>query len=56
MAAKKVKSLTTRQKQTLQRHAQHHTAKHMTMMIKEMKNNDMSFSAAHKKAQKLVGK
>jgi hypothetical protein len=52
--ALKTKTLTTRQKSTLQRHSKHHSAKHMAMMKKEMKNG-MSFTAAHKKAQKVVG-
>ena len=54
MPAKKMKSLTERQKATLKKHSAHHTAKHMTMMRREMKNG-LSFTAAHKKAQKVVG-
>jgi len=53
--AAKTKALTTRQKQTLQRHSKHHTAKHMAMMRKEMRKG-MTFTAAHKKAQKTVGR
>jgi len=49
-----VKSLTERQKNTLKKHSKHHSAKHMTMMRKEMRAGK-SFSAAHKKAQKKVG-
>jgi hypothetical protein len=52
--AVKPKPLTTRQKSTLQRHSKHHTAKHMAMMRREMRKG-MSFTAAHKKAQKTVG-
>jgi len=39
----------------LKEHSKHHTKKHMDMMKKDMKAG-MSFSAAHKKAQRLVGK
>lgn len=49
------KQLTQRQKDTLKRHAKHHSAKHMAMMRKEMRAGK-TFSAAHKKAQKMVGK
>ncbi|MAB65414.1 MAG: hypothetical protein CL662_01100 [Bacteroidetes bacterium] len=41
--------------QKLKEHSKHHTKKHMDMMKKDMKAG-MSFSAAHKKAQRLVGK
>ena len=47
--------LTKRQKETLARHKKHHTAKHMTFMRKEMKKGS-TFTAAHKKAMKKVGK
>ena len=56
MAPKKRKVLTDRQKATLKRHAQHHTAKHMAMMRRDMTQNGLSFTAAHKKAQRMVGK
>ena len=49
-----VKSLTERQKNTLKKHSKHHSAKHMTMMRKEMRAGK-SFSAAHKKAKKRGG-
>jgi len=49
------KALTKRQKDTLKKHSVHHSAKHMAMMKKEMRSGK-SFSAAHKKAQKMVGK
>lgn len=39
----------------LKEHSKHHSAKHMAMMKKDMKAG-MSFTAAHKKAQKAVGK
>jgi hypothetical protein len=41
--------------QRLKEHSKHHTKKHMDMMKKDMKAG-MSFTAAHKKAQKAVGK
>ena len=47
--------LTKRQKTTLEKHKEHHTAKHMAFMRKEMKNG-RSFSAAHKLAMQKVGK
>jgi len=47
--------LTPRQQATLKKHSEHHTAKHMAMMRKEMRAGK-SFTAAHKKAQKMVGK
>ena len=49
------KALTPRQKETLKRHAKHHTAKHMASMRKDMMAG-MSFTASHKKAMKKVGK
>ncbi len=58
MPAKKkptAKKLTARQEATLKKHSVHHSAKHMAMMRKEMKAG-ASFTAAHKKAQKKVGK
>ena len=51
----KRKELTKRQKETMKKHSIHHSKKHMAMMRKEMKAGK-SFTAAHKKAQKLVGK
>jgi len=51
----KKKELTKRQKDTLKKHSVHHSKKHMNMMRKEMRAGK-SFSAAHKKAKKLVGK
>ena len=50
-----MKKLTKRQQATLKKHSVHHSKKHMTMMRKEMRSGK-SFTAAHKKAQKLVGK
>ena len=48
---KKPMSMTDR----LKEHSSHHSKKHMAMMRKDIKAG-MSFSAAHKKAQKSVGK
>ena len=50
-----MKKLTDKQKSTLKKHSVHHSKKHMTMMKKEMRAGK-SFTAAHKKAQKIVGK
>jgi len=50
-----MKKLTDRQKSTLKKHSVHHSKKHMAMMRKEMRAGK-SFTAAHKKAKKLVGK
>ena len=47
--------LTDRQKATLKKHSSHHTKKHMDMM-KRLMRNGVSFTEAHKKAQKAVGK
>ena len=50
-----MKKLTDRQKKTLKKHSVHHSKKHMAMMKKEMRAGK-SFTAAHNKAQKMVGK
>jgi len=61
MAAKKgkkgnkKKALTQRQKDTLKKHSVHHTSKHMAMMRKLMREG-ATFTTAHKKAMKEVGK
>tara|TARA_R110000772_G_C12967612_1_gene404224 strand:+ start:109 stop:252 length:144 start_codon:yes stop_codon:yes gene_type:complete len=47
--------MNAKQKAQLTKHAAHHTAKHMTMMRKLMKDG-MSFTMSHKKAMKSVGK
>ncbi len=47
--------LTEAQMKKLKEHSQHHTPKHMAMMRKDMKAG-MSFTKAHNKAQKMVGK
>ena len=49
------KTLTKRQEETMKRHAEHHTKKHMAMMRREILNGS-TFTAAHKKAQKKVGR
>ena len=54
MAAKK-KAITKRQQETLKKHSVHHTPKHMAEMRKLMKNGE-TFTSAHKKAMKKVGK
>ena len=51
----KKKELTDRQKETLKRHSSHHTAKHMTIMKRYMRMGE-TFTQAHKKAMKEVGK
>ena len=48
-------NLTTRQQNTMKKHAEHHTGKHMKKMVKLMEKGT-SFTEAHKKAQKEVGK
>ena len=58
MAAKKSakkKTLTKRQQEVLKKHSVHHTPKHMAEMRKMMKNGE-TFTSAHKKAMKKVGK
>ena len=50
-----MKKLTKRQQSTLRKHSVHHSKKHMAMMRKEMRMGK-SFTAAHKKAQRLIGK
>ena len=51
----KKKALTARQKAAMKNHARHHTAKHMREMTKMMLGGS-TFTAAHKKAMKDVGK
>jgi len=51
----KKKALTVRQKAAMKNHAQHHTAKHMREMTKLMLGGS-TFTAAHKKAMKKVGR
>ena len=47
--------LTLSQMRTLKKHSEHHSKKHMDMMKKEMRAGK-SFTFAHKKAKRLVGK
>ena len=47
--------LTDKQKKTLKKHSVHHSKKHIAMMKKEMRAGK-SFTASHKKAQRIVGK
>tara|TARA_Y100001937_G_C7038542_1_gene293500 strand:- start:211 stop:357 length:147 start_codon:yes stop_codon:yes gene_type:complete len=47
--------LTDKIKKTLKKHSVHHTKKHMDLMRKLIRKG-MSFSEAHKKTQKEVGK
>ena len=47
--------LTTRQQQTMKKHSQHHTKKHMQYMRNSMMRG-ATFPQAHKRAQKAVGK
>jgi hypothetical protein len=54
-AKPKVKALTKKQKDTLRKHSVHHSAKHMAEMKRSIKTG-VSFSDAHKKAMKKVGK
>jgi|TARA_R100001463_G_scaffold109940_3_gene164646 hypothetical protein len=50
----KIKKLTDRQNQTLQRHSKHHTSEHMKLMKKLMRQGK-TFSQSHKIAMKKVG-
>ena len=47
--------LTTRQQQTMKKHSQHHSKKHMQYMRNSMMRG-ATFTQAHKRAQKAVGK
>ena len=48
-------TLTPAQKDTLRKHSEHHTPRHIALMNNLMKTGD-SFEKAHKKATKTVGK
>ncbi len=50
-----MQKLTARQTRAMQRHSKHHTVKHMSAMTKAMRVDNVSFSKAHKVAQKKVG-
>ena len=47
--------LTTRQKNKLKEHSEHHSPAHMEFMKRRMRAGD-SFTVAHKKAQAKVGR
>ena len=47
--------LTKRQQQTMKRYSKHHTKRHMEYMRNSMKRG-ATFTQAHKRAQKAVGK
>jgi hypothetical protein len=47
--------LTTRQKNLLKKHSEHHSDKHMEMM-KRLMRQGVSFTEAHKRAKKKEGK
>ena len=49
------KDLTSRQKKTMNRHARHHTLKHMQEMAKDLKKG-RTFRQAHVRAIRKVGK
>ena len=51
----KKKALTKRQQASMKRHSKHHSPKHMKYM-KNLMMKGSTFRAAHKKAQKAVGK
>ena len=55
MAYSTSKKPTDRQKAAMQRHAEHHTKKHMVEMRRLMKVGK-TFTEAHKMAMKKVGK
>ena len=50
-----VKDLTPRQKKTMNRHARHHSLKHMRSMANAMKKG-ATFRQAHIRAQRSFGK
>tara|TARA_R110002074_G_scaffold267418_3_gene439648 strand:+ start:263 stop:406 length:144 start_codon:yes stop_codon:yes gene_type:complete len=47
--------MNAKQKAQLTKHASYHSTKHMAMMRKLIKEG-LSFSAAHKKTQKVIGR
>ena len=53
--SKPVKKKTTSINDKLKEHSKHHSKKHMTMMRKDIKAG-MSFTKAHNKAKKMIGK
>tara|TARA_B100001109_G_C18741541_1_gene416850 strand:+ start:351 stop:518 length:168 start_codon:yes stop_codon:yes gene_type:complete len=55
MAYSTSKKLTNRQKAAMERHAEHHTQKHMAEMRRLMRSGK-TFTEAHKMAMKKVGR
>jgi len=55
MAYSTSKKLTDRQKAAMERHAEHHTQKHMAEMRRLMRSGK-TFTEAHKMAMKKVGR
>jgi len=53
--SKPVKKKTTSMADKLKEHSKHHSKKHMDMMRKDIKDG-MSFTKAHNRAKKMVGK
>tara|TARA_R100000664_G_C2753034_1_gene140409 strand:+ start:208 stop:390 length:183 start_codon:yes stop_codon:yes gene_type:complete len=49
------KNLSTRQQKTMNRHARHHSLKHMKEMAKDLKKG-RTFAQAHASAMRKVGK
>ena len=50
------KNLTIRQKKTMNRHARHHSLKHMKEMSKDLESGRFTFAQAHNRAMRKVGK
>ena len=50
-----ISSLTKKQQATMKKHSKHHSKKHMQYMYNSMKRG-ATFTQAHKRAQKAVGK
>jgi hypothetical protein len=50
-----VKGLTKKQKNAMNRHKKHHTAKHLRSMVRSMKRGK-TFTQSHSIAMKKVGK
>tara|TARA_Y100001937_G_scaffold27376_1_gene39307 strand:+ start:45 stop:227 length:183 start_codon:yes stop_codon:yes gene_type:complete len=49
------KNLTSRQKKTMNRHARHHSLKHMKQMAEDLEKG-RTFAQAHVRAMRKVGK
>lgn len=49
-----VSSLTKRQQQSMKKHGEHHSGKHIRDMLKRM-DKGATFTAAHKSSMKKVG-